>query len=120
MLEQLQMLIDDWPAYLALQVRFQLLIAHAAQNNVLRIYATSLAELTYEQIQRVPFTREDLQAGIEGCAAVLEALEHRDGAWSEHRLAKHLAAIEETIARLGHSLDQLPAELAGFAAAATG
>jgi GntR family transcriptional regulator, transcriptional repressor for pyruvate dehydrogenase complex len=117
MIEQLATLIDDRLAYLALQVRFHLLIAHAAQNIVLRIYATSLAELTYEQIQRVPFTREDLKAGIEGCAAVLEALEYHDGAWSESRLAKHLAAVEESIARLGHSLDTLPTELAGFAGA---
>jgi GntR family transcriptional repressor for pyruvate dehydrogenase complex len=113
-LAELPLLVDDRPAYLAQQVRFHLLIGHAAQNTILRIYATSLGELTYEQIQRVPFTRKDLEAGIEGCAAVLEALEARDGAWAEQRLAKHLGAIEETIARLGHSLDQLPSELAGY------
>jgi DNA-binding FadR family transcriptional regulator len=120
MVDQLHALVDDPPAYLALQIRFHLLIANAAQNNVLRIYGTSLAELTYEQIQRVRFTREDLRAGIEGCAAVLEALEQRDGAWAEQRLAKHLSAIEESIARLGHSLDQLPTELAGYAGTAKG
>jgi DNA-binding FadR family transcriptional regulator len=119
MLGQMAAMVGDRLAYLAVQVQFHLLIGHAAQNSILRIYATSLAELTYEQIQRVPFTRGDLEAGIEGCAAVLEALEQHDGAWCEHRLAKHLAAIEETIARLGHSLDQLPAELAGYAAAGT-
>ena len=119
MLGQMRTMVGNRLAYLGVQVQFHLLIGHAAHNSILRIYATSLAELTHEQIQRVPFTREDLEAGIEGCAAVLEALEQRDGAWCEHRLAKHLAAIEETIARLGHSLDQLPAELAGYAGAGT-
>lgn len=106
LIEEMRTSTDEPVTYLAQQVRFHLLIAHAAGNNVLRIYATSLAELTHEQMMHVPFTREDLEAGTLGCAAILEALAQHNGDWTARRLQKHLVAVEKAITRLGWPLDE--------------
>jgi GntR family transcriptional repressor for pyruvate dehydrogenase complex len=115
LIEEMRASTGEPLAYLTQQVRFHLLIAHAAGNNVLRIYATSLAELTHEQMVHVPFTREDLEAGTVGCAAILEALAQRDGEWAARRLQKHLSAVEQAITRVGWPLDQQAEALEGRA-----
>jgi DNA-binding FadR family transcriptional regulator len=95
------------------EVRFHMLITHATNNAVLRIYGTSLAELTFKQIQHVPFTRDEMQQGLSACQAILESIEQGDAERVERRIAKHLAAIGEDISRLAGRLDLQPAEVTG-------
>ena len=114
-LDELRALTDTPEAYHGAQVRFHLLIAQATGNAVLRIYTNALAELIYEQLREVPFTREDLEAGAAACARILEALEQGDGERAERRLARHLDAVEAGVARLGRPLHEHPADLAGVA-----
>jgi GntR family transcriptional repressor for pyruvate dehydrogenase complex len=93
----------DPEAYHRASIRFHLLIAQGTRNPVLGIYATSLAELIYDQICQVPFTSEDLAAGLASCERILEALEARDGEAAERRLARHLAGVEQAVERRGWS-----------------
>jgi DNA-binding FadR family transcriptional regulator len=110
-LGQLSELVDDGAAYLATQARFHVLIAYAAHNPVLRIYAPSLAELICQQIEAVPFTRDDLATGVASCASILEGIEQRDPDRAERRILRHLGAIEEAIVRLGGRLDGRSSEM---------
>src|SRR5262245_11066708 len=110
-LDELGRLVDEPAAYLATQARFHVLIAYAAHNPVLRIYAPSLAELICRQIERVPFTRDDLATGVSSCASILEGIEQRDPDRSERRILRHLGAIEDAIVRLGRPLDGRPSEM---------
>jgi DNA-binding FadR family transcriptional regulator len=110
-LDELSRLVDDRTAYLATQARFHVLIACAAHNPVLRIYAPSLAELICGQIERVPFAREDLATGVSSCASILEGIEQRDPDRTERRILRHLSAIEDAIVRLGRPLDGRPSEM---------
>jgi DNA-binding FadR family transcriptional regulator len=110
-LDELARLVDDPAAYVATQARFHVLIARAAHNPVLRIYTPSLAELICQQIERVPFTGEDLASGVASCASILEAIEQRDPDRTERRILRHLGAIEDAIVRLGRPLDGRPSEM---------
>ena len=112
-LESLGSLLDDTRAFTAMQVRFHMLIAHATNNPVLRIYGTSLAELTFHQIQNVPFTRAEMESGLTACHAILQAIENRDEWRAERRIARHLAAVEADIVRLASRLGEQPAEVGG-------
>ena len=95
-------LLDDSRAFTAVEVRFHMLIAHATNNAVLRIYGNSLAELTFLQIQHVPFTRTAMEAGIIACRAILHSIEEGEGERTERRIALHLAAVEADIEKLGN------------------
>jgi DNA-binding FadR family transcriptional regulator len=114
LLAQLGDLVDDRAEYLAAQVRFHFGIVRAARNAVLRIYAGSLGELIHEQIQDVPFSREDLVQGVAAGAAILDALAQRNPERAERRTTQHLAAIEAALARLNWPLDRRPGELAAL------
>lgn len=105
--------VDDYRTFTALEVRFHMLIAHATNNAVLRIYGTSLAELTFQQIRDVPFTQAEMEAGLSACRAILQSIEAGDGRRAEHRIATHLAAVEADIVRLAWPLAQRPAEVQG-------
>ncbi|HEV8636723.1 MAG TPA: FadR/GntR family transcriptional regulator [Chloroflexota bacterium] len=107
-LGELAGLVDDREAYLTTQARFHVLIAYAARNPVLRIYAPSLAELICRQIERAPFTRDDLATGVASCGSILEGMEQRDPDRTERRILRHLSAIEEAIVRLGWPLEGRP------------
>jgi GntR family transcriptional regulator, transcriptional repressor for pyruvate dehydrogenase complex len=105
--------LDEHSTFTALEVRFHMLIAHATNNAVLRIYHTSLAELTFQQIRDVPFSRPEMEAGLASCRATLEAIRAGDGARAERRIARHLAAVEADIMRLASTLGYRPAEVTG-------
>src|SRR5579884_1193816 len=77
-LAEMRAVIPDPEAFHRAGIRFHLLIAQATHNPVLDIYATSLAELIYDPICRIPFTREDFEAGVASCERILEAIERRD------------------------------------------
>src|SRR6266542_1506527 len=98
--DELPALVDDTGRYLAASTRFHTVIAQATRNPVLHIYSTSLTDLIYDQIRAVPFTRDDLAAGVAAHRRVLEALERGDGTAVERRLARHLTAVQATVARL--------------------
>jgi GntR family transcriptional repressor for pyruvate dehydrogenase complex len=114
-LAEMRRVVDDAEAYHRAGIRFHLLIAQGTRNPVLGIYATSLAELIYDQICQVPFTSEDLAAGIASCERILEALEARDGDAAERRLARHLVGVEHAVERRGWSNHRYvrPPELVG-------
>lgn len=95
--------VDDAEAYHRAGIRFHLLIAHATRNPVLSIYATSLAELIYDQICQIPFTRDDLSAGTASCQRILAAIEAGDADAAERRVERHLLAVEAAIDRRGSS-----------------
>lgn len=111
--ELMASVVGDSSPFTAAEVRFHMLIAHATNNPVLRIYGTSLAELTYKQIRNVPFTRGETEAGLEACRAILHALERGDASLAERRIARHLQGVEADISRLAWPLDHRPAEVTG-------
>jgi DNA-binding FadR family transcriptional regulator len=90
-----------------------MLIAHATNNAVLRIYGTSLAELTFRHIQHVPFAREEMEAGAAACKAIVASIESGDGRRTEYRIARHLEAVKTGIALRAWPLSQRPAEPVG-------
>ncbi len=92
--------VDDSDLYLMAQARFHLQIAQASRNDVLRLFATSLRELVFEQIRQVPFTPEDRRAGIEASVTILEAISRHDPDAAYRRTERHLVAVEEAIARV--------------------
>lgn len=105
-LAELRAIVDELPhlagdpeAYLAASTRFHVVVAQATRNPVLHIYSTSLTDLIYDQMRTVPFTRDDLTAGAAAHRRVFEALERGDGEATERRLARHLAAVQEVVAR---------------------
>jgi DNA-binding FadR family transcriptional regulator len=103
--------LSDAVAFTALEVRFHTLVAHGTNNAVLRIYSASLAELTYHQIRNVQFTPEEMELGLGACQAILQSIEQGDGPRAEHRIAKHLAAVEEGITRQAQaSPEGIPAQ----------
>jgi GntR family transcriptional repressor for pyruvate dehydrogenase complex len=108
--------IENRPLFIAHEVRFHMLVTHATNNALLRIYGTSLAEVTYHQIQHVPFSRADLEAGVEACGAILASIEEGDAGRTEHRIACHLESVGAAIARLSQPLDERPVELSGMLA----
>jgi DNA-binding FadR family transcriptional regulator len=111
-LTEMRHLIDDVEAYHRAGIRFHLLIAEATRNPVLSIYANSLAELIYDQICQVPFTRADLEAGADACERVLDAIERGDGEAAERRLTRHLLGVEQAVERRGWSETRFTLELA--------
>lgn len=110
-LAEMRAVMDDPEAFHHAGIRFHLLIAKATHNPVLGIYATSLAELIYDLICQVRFTREDLEAGAASCQRIFEAIEVGDGDAAERRIARHLAAVERAIEARG--LNHRPVELNG-------
>jgi DNA-binding FadR family transcriptional regulator len=99
-LDRMEAAVEDSKAFTELEVSFHALVARATNNAVLRIYGTSLAELTYYHIQNVPFTGAHMAAGLSACRAILQSIEQGDGERAELRIAKHLAAVEANIIRL--------------------
>jgi GntR family transcriptional repressor for pyruvate dehydrogenase complex len=102
-LEEMRGVVADPEAFHRASIRFHLAIAEATHNPVLAIYATSLAELIYDPICQVPFTAEDLAAGVWSCQRILEAIEARDGAAAERRLTRHLVGVERAVEQRGWS-----------------
>jgi DNA-binding FadR family transcriptional regulator len=103
--------LSNCSAFTALEVRFHTLIAQGTNNAVLRIYAASLAELTYHQIQHMQFSRDEMEMGLAACGAILQSVEQGDGARAEQRIAKHLAAVEKGIMRLARPVEERPLAL---------
>lgn len=110
---KMEQALDNSSTYIRLEVSFHMLVAHATNNAVLRIYGTSLAELTYHQIQSVPFARADMESGLSACQAILASIEAGDGERAEHRIARHLEAVEANIQRLLRPQDGRSVEMAG-------
>jgi DNA-binding FadR family transcriptional regulator len=100
-LARMEAALGECMAFTELEVSFHALVAQATNNAVLRIYGTSLAELTYRHIRNIPFTNAHMEAGLSACRAILESIEQRDGERAEHRIARHLEAVEANIIRLG-------------------
>ena len=96
--------LHDSREFIDLEVRFHMLIGHATNNAVLQIYGTSLAQITYPQIQHVPFTRAQMELGLATCKAILQAIERGDAQRAEHLIAKNLQAVEASIVRLTRPL----------------
>ena len=107
-LDKMEHELGNSSAFTALEVQFHTLVARATNNAVLRIYSTSLAELTYRQIRHVPFTRPEMEMGLSACEAILQSIEQGDGERAEHRTEKHLAAVEADIMHLSRSLGGRP------------
>jgi DNA-binding FadR family transcriptional regulator len=103
--------LSNCSAFTALEVRFHTLVAQGTNNAVLRIYAASLAELTYRQIQHMQFSHEEMELGLAACRAILQSVEQGDGARAEQRIAKHLAAVEQGIIRLARPVEERPPAL---------
>lgn len=92
--------ISDPPEFVALEVRFHMLIGHATNNAVLRIYGTSLAQLTFPQIENIPFTRSQIEGALADCANIVDAIEHGDGDAAEQLIAFHLQRVVNNIVLL--------------------
>jgi GntR family transcriptional repressor for pyruvate dehydrogenase complex len=116
--------VGNASVFTELEVRFHTLVAQGTNNAVLRIYSASLADLTYRQIKNIPFSTEEMALGLEACKAILQSIEQGDGARAEHRIARHLAAVEAGIMRLALPPDERPLALldthAGLAGVAAG
>ncbi|MEO5952608.1 MAG: FadR/GntR family transcriptional regulator, partial [Chloroflexia bacterium] len=98
--------VGDPPAFVALEVRFHMLIGHATNNAVLRIYGTSLAQLTFPQIQNVPFTPAQIDGALADCENIVEAIEQTNGTAAEQLTAYHLKRVVNNIVLLTRSTDQ--------------
>ncbi len=97
--------VDDAPAFVALEIRFHMLIGHATNNAVLRIYGTSLAQLTLPQIQNIPFSRTQIEGALAECEGIVEAIEIGNSTAAEQLIAYHLRRVVNNIVLLTRSTD---------------
>lgn len=109
-LDKMAKTLDNARDFTALVVRFHMLIADATNNAVLRIYYNSLAELTYQQIQHVPFTSLEMRGAVAACRGILQAMNKSDGARAEYLLAQHMEAVGADIVRLAWPLEEQAVE----------
>lgn len=96
-LSQMEAQIGDSRAFTGLEVRLHMLIGHATNNAVLRIYGTSLAELTFPQIRDVPFTKLQMEGALRECTEIVDAIEAGDEERAEQLIAHHLQSVEKNI-----------------------
>ena len=94
---------SEQPLFLGDQVRFHLAVVAAAHNQIIQLYNSSLAELIYDYVSRVPLTPADCLDGVRGCEAILAAIKAGDGASATRRIERHIRSVEVVVARLAQT-----------------